>query len=144
MPDSNRIVALLLLMPLAAWAGANGNGTDHAANGTLAPYEVGGIVTGQTITTAGKAFYDGFAAAWREQDEQGRFTVSISERPSARWGSQVFVDYGQRRLFRTFLPPNRERIRAIAAQAAGLVLQSIIDAQVAQLFGDPDLGRDEF
>jgi curli production assembly/transport component CsgE len=110
---------------------------------TLNRAEVGGLVMGQTVTLAGRAFYDGFAAAWRDLDEQGRFTVAISERPTARLGSQVFVDYGNRRLLQLFLPPNRTLIPALGADAAAQVYQAILDYQLAQFFGDPDMGRDE-
>jgi curli production assembly/transport component CsgE len=115
-----------------------------AEHRTLNSKEVGGLVVGQTMTMAGRAFYDSFASAWSDKDENGRFTVSISERPTARLGSQVFVDYGNRRLYQTFLPPNRALIPAIAAGAAAQVYQAILDYQLAQFFGDPDLGRDEF
>ena len=111
---------------------------------TLNSKEVGGLVVGQTMTVVGRAFYDSFASAWSDKDESGRFTVSISERPTARLGSQVFVDYGNRRMFQTFLPPNRSLVPAIGADAATLVYQAILDYQLAQFFGDPDLGRDEF
>lgn len=110
---------------------------------TLNHRDVGGIVIGQTMTLAGRTFYDGFANTWREKDEAETFTVTITERPTARLGSQVFVDYGNRRLFQMFLPPNRTLIPAIAADAAGQVYQAILDYQLAQFFGDPDMGRDE-
>jgi curli production assembly/transport component CsgE len=110
---------------------------------TLNHRDVGGIVIGQTMTLAGRTFYDSFANTWREKDEAETFTVTITERPTARLGSQVFVDYGNRRLFQMFLPPNRTLIPAIAADAAGQVYQAILDYQLAQFFGDPDMGRDE-
>lgn len=110
---------------------------------TLNRAEVGGLVVGQTVTLAGRAFYDSFSAAWRDLDEPGRFTVAISERPTARLGSQVFVDYGNRRVLQMFLPPNRTLIPALGADAAAQVFQAILDYQLAQFFGDPDMGRDE-
>lgn len=115
-----------------------------AQNRTLNRIEVGGIVTGQTITQAGRDFYDSFATTWRDKDEAGRFVVAISERPSARWGSQVFVNYGNQRLFQVFLPPNRSLIPTIGSAAATQVYQAILDYQLVQFFGDPDLARDEF
>lgn len=96
------------------------------------------------MTVGGRAFYDNFASAWTDKAESGRFTVSISERPTARLGSQVFIDYGNRRVFQTFLPPNRSLVPAIAADAAELVYKAILDYQLSQFFGDPDVGRDEF
>lgn len=105
--------------------------------------EVGGLVVGQTMTLAGRTFYDSFASAWNDKDIDGRFSISITERPTARLGSQVFVEYGNRRLLQMFLPPNRSLIPDIGAQAAAQVYQAILDYQVAQFFGDPDIGRDE-
>ncbi|CAG2153005.1 CsgE family curli-type amyloid fiber assembly protein [Cupriavidus numazuensis] len=138
--------ALLLGLAMPAVASQSGPVTTSSVSKsrTLNRAEVGGIVTGQMITLAGRTFYDSFAAAWRDKDEQGRFVVAISERPSARWGSQVFVDYGNRRLYQAFLPPNLSRIGAIGTAAAEQVFQAIIDDQVAQFFGDPDMARDEF
>lgn len=106
--------------------------------------EVGGLVVGQTMTLAGRTFYDSFASAWNDKDSDGRFSVSIIERPTARLGSQVIVDYGNRRLFQMFLPPNRSLIPEIGANAAAQVYDAILHYQVAQFFGDPDIGRDEF
>jgi curli production assembly/transport component CsgE len=136
---------LALQLCVVSMASAQGGITTSSVDPhrTLNRTEVGGIVTGQTITLAGREFYDSFSAAWREKDEIGHFTVAISERPSARWGSQVFVDYGNQRLFQTFLPPNRSLITPIGNAAAAQVYQAILDYQLAQFFGDPDLARDE-
>lgn len=103
-----------------------------------------GVVVAQTITPIGREFYDGFVTAWREKDGDSRFSIAIAEHPSARWGSQIFVNYGSRRLFQAFLPANRARVREVAGMAADVVFQRIIESQVAQLFGDADLAKDEF
>lgn len=114
--------------------------TQHRA---LSRDDVGGLVVGQTVTMNGRAFYDSFALAWNEKDEAGRFSVSITERPTARLGSQIFITYGNRRMMQMLLPTNRSQIPAIAADAAARVFQGILDYQLTQFFGDPDLGRDE-
>ncbi|MFJ5297732.1 CsgE family curli-type amyloid fiber assembly protein [Pseudomonas sp. NPDC088368] len=105
--------------------------------------EVGGLVVGQTVTQNGHAFYDSFASAWAEKDEEGRFTVSVTERPTARLGSQIFINYGNRRMLQVALPPNRSQIAGLGADVAAQVFQAILDYQLAQFFGDPDMGRDE-
>lgn len=138
------MVALQLFFVATASAQTSVNSTATVdQHRTLNHNDVGGLVIGQTITLAGRTFFDSFASAWREKDEAETFTVSITERPTARLGSQVFVDYGNRRLFQTFLPPNRTLIPAIGADAAAQVFQAILDYQLAQFFGDPDVGRDE-
>ena len=140
-----KMIALQLCIASAASADASVS-TRKSLNEqrTLNRAEVSGLVVGQTMTLAGQAFYDSFAAAWRDLDEPGRFSVAITERPTARLGSQVFVDYGNRRLLQLFLPPNRTLIPAIGADAAAQVFQGILDYQLAQFFGDPDMARDEF
>ena len=108
------------------------------------PREVSGIVTAQMVTVLGKAFYDSFAAAWAEKDANGRFMLFVSERPSARWGGQVFIHYGSKLVFQAFLPPNRPQAAVLAQQAAEQAFAAVIQAQVDQVFGDADLARDEF
>ncbi|CAG8868755.1 hypothetical protein PS627_03138 [Pseudomonas fluorescens] len=139
-----KMVALQLCFATGVYAQDAVNTTKSlSGQRTLNRAEVAGLVMGQTVTLQGRAFYDSFSAAWNELDESGRFTVSVIERPTARLGSQVFVDYGNRRLLQLFLPPNRAQIPALGANAAAQVFQAILDYQVAQFFGDPDLGRDE-
>jgi curli production assembly/transport component CsgE len=136
-------VMALPLLAIPAW----GQGEVAALSMPQLPHnklETDGIVTDQTITLPAKQFYDVFMADWRDLDENGRFTLSISERPSARWGSQVFVDYGNHRLFQALLPPNADRIRNIARGAVQQVYQAIVSSQVADALPDPDLARDEF
>lgn len=105
----------------------------------------GGVVTNQAITVAGQDFYSYFVAAWREKDGSERYTIGVRERPSARFGTEVWVEYRQRRVFRTYLPPARAAIRAISESAAEVAYQAIKEADLQnQLIRDADLGRDEF
>lgn len=136
-------VTVLFLLAAPAWSKGDIAPLPMAQQpqGTL---EADGIVTDQTITLPAKRFYDEFMSSWRNLDEKSRFTLSISERPSARWGSQVFVDYGSHRLFQAMLPPNPDRIRDIARVAVQQVLQAIVSSQIADAMHDPDLARDEF
>lgn len=114
--------------------------TQHRA---LSRGDVGGLVVGQIVTMNGRAFYDSFASAWNEKDEVGRFSVSVTERPTARLGSQIIINYGNRRMMQMLLPTNRSQIPTIGADAAAQVFQGILDYQLTQFFGDPDVGRDE-
>lgn len=137
-------MVLALCSAAAAFAESSVSTTPSlSTHRTLSPAEVGGLVVGQTVTQNGRAFYDSFATAWSEKDEAGRFTVSVVERPTARLGSQIFVSYGNRRMLQVALPPNRSLVPALGAEVASQVFQSILDYQLAQFFGDPDMGRDE-
>ncbi|MDB5885558.1 MAG: hypothetical protein JWR74_1729 [Polaromonas sp.] len=103
-----------------------------------------GVVVNQTITLIGQDFYLNFVAAWRDKPLSERYTLSVHERPSARLGSQVWVEYGNRRVFQTFLPPARARAKDAGLDAVEVAYQNIVDADVLNLlFRDPDLGPDE-
>ncbi|MDB5939384.1 MAG: hypothetical protein JWP77_1748 [Polaromonas sp.] len=103
-----------------------------------------GAVVNQTITLIGQDFYQNFVAAWREKPLSERYVISVHERPSARLGSQVWVEYANRRVFQVFLPPARARARDAGVDAVEVAYQNIVDTDVLNLlFRDPDLGPDE-
>ena len=103
-----------------------------------------GIVTNQVITLVGQDFYNAFVSTWRDTPLSDRYNISIYERPSARWGSLIWVEFQHRRLFEAFLPPTRNRIKPIAEHAAEQTYQNIVQADLERLlFRDPDLAPDE-
>lgn len=103
-----------------------------------------GVVLNQTITLVGQDFYQYFVAAWRDKPLSERYVLSVHERPSARLGSQIWVEYANRRVFQTFLPPARVRAKDAGLDAVEVAYQNIVDADVINLlFRDPDLGPDE-
>lgn len=105
---------------------------------------LGGLVTTDTVTLAGQDFYSAFARAWSANPLSDRYIVSVHERPSARYGSLVWVQFEQRRVFQAFLPIARANVRAIAESAAGVVLQNVMQADLSRLlFRDADLASDE-
>lgn len=73
-----------------------------------------------------------------------RYNVSVHERPSARYGSLVWVEYDQRRVFQAFLPIARANVRPIAESAAASALQTVLQADISRLlFHEADLASDE-
>ncbi len=105
---------------------------------------LGGIVINRTVTVLGRDFYQFFAAAWRDQPDGTRYTVSVHERPTAQRGSEMWVQYGQRRVFHAYLSPQRSAARPVSRQAAAVALKNVIDIDVARLlFKDTDLGAEE-
>lgn len=139
------VVLSLYGYPLIAWAEVARQSVVVNPDAGLAKHEVyGGVVANQTVTVAGQDFYQHFVAAWRDRDLSERFTISIHERPSARWGSQVWIEFAQRRIFQSALPTGRGGIRSLAEQAIEIAHQLIGDAEVDRLlFRDVDIGPDE-
>lgn len=125
-----KICVLLLAMSSA--------GADAAEDPGL-----GGLLLNETRTFAGQAFYAGFIETWRALDPEGRISLVVSERPSARSGSQISVRYGQTLLLQQFIHFNAERARKAGRGAAGPVFDRVAGAEVEELFSNPDLAPDE-
>lgn len=105
---------------------------------------VAGLVTSQSVTVAGQDFCRHFTAAWREYDGSDAFAIAIRERPSARWGSEVDIEFAQRRVFHARLPPARAAMQSLARDAAATVLQAVREADGQRRLNiDPDLAADE-
>lgn len=105
---------------------------------------LGGVVTTDTITLAGQDFYNWFAQAWSAIPLSERYIVSVHERPSPRYGSLVWIEYGQRRVFQAFLPIARSNVRPVAEGAAQVAFQNVMQADLTRLlFRDADMATDE-
>ncbi|WP_322015045.1 CsgE family curli-type amyloid fiber assembly protein [Paraburkholderia sp. J12] len=105
---------------------------------------LGGIVSNEVVTMIGQNFYNYFASLWRDYPLAERYNISIHERPDARWGSLVWVEYEHRRLFEAFLSPARSDIKQAAGRAAAEAYQSVVRVDIDRLlFRDQDLGPDE-
>ena len=147
-PHLLSLCALSLGCVLGAAAGqaAPQDATDtiHQARRALVADTDGGVVTSQAITVAGHDFCQYFIAAWREKDGSERFTLAIVERPSARRGSEVCIDFAQRRVFDTRLPAARAAIKSLREEAAERTWQAVLEADAERKrINDADLAPDE-
>lgn len=114
-------------------------------NGRSVEQAYGGVVVSQTVTVTGQDFYQYFVARWRDQPSSERYTISVYERPSARLGNLVWVEYERMRLFQTILPVSRSQIRPVGEQAAEISWQRLIEFELERkLYNDADLAKDEF
>lgn len=114
------------------------------AERSLSADPVAGVAVNETVTVAGQDFYQYFMVAWRERDPDERLSILVHERPSARFGSQIWIESSQRRVFQAFLPTSRAAVRALGEQAADAAYSLAAEAEVERLlFRDPDLGPDE-
>jgi len=133
---------LIALLLAAAWSpGVRATGQ---AGRDLDP-DGWGIVTSQPITVAGHEFCRYFIAEWLDKPGSDRYTIALRERPSARWGTQVWVEFGPRRVLQVQLPPARTELKALGENAAESTYQAILDIERQRLFlRDADLAPDEF
>ncbi len=151
MPKTTHLLALCALslgcaLGAAARPAAPQDETDtiHQARRARVADTDGGVVTSQAITVAGHDFCQYFIAAWREKEGSERFTLAIVERPSARRGSEVRIDFAQRRVFETRLPAARAAIKSLSEDAAERTWQAVLEADAERKrINDADLAPDE-
>ncbi len=133
-------------LPAATAGNGNGNDPTPAADRRKSVFDdpLAGVVVNRTVTVLGKDFYQYFTAIWRQKDVSNQFSISIHERPSARFGSEIWVQFGQKRMFHTFLPPARSATKKISAMAVNMVYENIKNSEVERLMvKSPDLGPEE-
>lgn len=153
--DSQFLKAALVTVMLGAlpWTASAQNENDAVVerlNNTEGAVEhlfqdpLGGVVVNRTVTVLGKDFYRYFSTRWRQSDEATRYSISIHERPTARFGSEIWVLYRQQRMFHIFLPPARAATRGISEVAVQQVLDNISQRELERrTTRNPDLGPEE-
>jgi curli production assembly/transport component CsgE len=105
--------------------------------------EMLGFIVDDTISHIGHDFYYSFSERLRATSPMD-FNLVVRERPSARWGSLVTVEYSQRLVYRRFLPPNTTELKDAAYEAADQVRMQIVQRKLEALLQDTtDLERDE-
>ena len=130
-----RLAALCLGLLLAAGV----PGVAHAD----AEDEMQGFIVDNTISHIGHDFYYYFADRLRATSRLD-FNLVVRERPDARWGSLVTVEFERDVLYRRFLPPNVTQLKEEAIAAADLVRQEVVQRKLQRLLQDTtDLERDE-
>lgn len=122
----------------------NGSNNEAEAAKKLLKDPLLGVVINRTVTVLGKDFYQYFTSIWRQKDEASNYTISIYERPTARFGSEIWVQYRQKRMFHAFLSPARSAAKSISQQAVDIVLNNISQNEVERaMLRSPDLGPEE-
>jgi curli production assembly/transport component CsgE len=105
--------------------------------------EMMGFIVDNTISHIGHSFYNAFSDRLRATSRLD-FNLVVRERPDARWGSLVTVEYEREVVFKRFLAPSTTQLTDEAAAAADQVRQLIVERKLQRLLQDTtDLERDE-
>lgn len=103
-----------------------------------------GIVIDQTVTRNGQEFYRFFVSSWRDKPLSDRYTVSVKEQPSVRFGSQIFISYGTRRVFQGQISTNKIQVKSLSDTAVEIAYEAVTEGEMKRLlFKDLDVGQDE-
>lgn len=104
----------------------------------------GGLVLDSTVTVLGHEFFSAFADAWRDLDSLQRYSVTVQETPTARFGSTMRIQAQGRTVYQALLGPNRQAARDVAQNLAGDIFQQLLRTEAEQaLTRDLDLGPEE-
>ena len=124
--------------PVPATQGANLDA------GNINDEPLGGLIINRTMTVLGFDFYKSFSEIWQAVHPNSKFTITVYERPTAQYGSEIWVSYRDRRVYHNFLSPARSGVREESKQAAEIAYKNIaiIDAE-RKLSKSADLGPEE-
>ena len=107
--------------------------------------EISGFNVDQTITRTGHDFARYMSEYRNLHYPDSTYNLTIQERPSARWGNLIWITYKNKTVFRQFLRPSSNDIRALAEETAKAIHEMVLQEKVRQAFTDHfDLGKDEF
>lgn len=98
-----------------------------------------GLVVNQTMTRFGQDFYSQFMKYWNDYQIIMPANLAIYERPSARWGSQIWIEYRGRRIFQQNVGPSMNAIDDLAKFAAQRAFKLLLQEQ-----NDINGGKDAF
>ena len=101
--------------------------------------EINGLVIDETITKAGRDFYEIFYSRWEAPATETSYTIFIKELPLFGQGSQVMVYMDDTELFSQPVQPRYDVIEAVAEYAVDLVTNYVTHYEsVSQQLGNED------
>lgn len=103
-----------------------------------------GVLIDRTVTMTGKTFFRQFSKMSLERPVLGEANLAIYERPSARWGSQIWITLDNKVIFEATMPPRLSDIDDYVNVAIEQVEERVIRETILQaLDNDPDLADEE-
>ncbi|MEY8214054.1 MAG: CsgE family curli-type amyloid fiber assembly protein [Colwellia sp.] len=106
--------------------------------------EIPGLVVNRTVTLLGANFYRNFTAYWRMNYADNMAIITIYERPTARFGSQIWVDYKGKKLVQQFIGPTKLNDKKLAGRSAQIVSETIVKLKLTEILRDTfDIEKDE-
>jgi curli production assembly/transport component CsgE len=104
-----------------------------------------GYIVDRSVTNFGAQFVRTFAEAWRACGGVGGVDLTVVEKPSARWGSTLFVESNNRQLVRILLQAGRSAdLKPLARQTAQYLQEKLADDALERALNrEDDLGREE-
>ena len=127
----------LLLCGIAMTAFAQDMQDAHSSEALIT--EINGLVIDETVTKAGRDFYEIFYSQWDAPPSEMSYTIFIKELPLLGRGSQVTIYMDETELFTQPLQPRYDVIEAVAEYAVSLVTNYVNNYEsISQQLGNED------
>ncbi|MDW5375925.1 CsgE family curli-type amyloid fiber assembly protein [Halomonas sp. HP20-15] len=104
-----------------------------------------GLLIDRTVTMIGKTFFRQFSQIRLDSLLLSDISLTVHERPSARWGSLIWITEDNRILYQATLPPRLSDVDQYATAAVEQVEQLHLQRKIMQaLDNNGDLAGDEW
>lgn len=90
-----------------------------------------GLAINQTVTRFGQDFYNSFVKYWNEYQLVMPTNLTVYERPTARFGSLIWIEYRGQRIFQQYVGPSMRAIDELAKAAAANIFTYLLNEQNA-------------
>ncbi|MTI29873.1 CsgE family curli-type amyloid fiber assembly protein [Xanthovirga aplysinae] len=105
--------------------------------------EIDGLIIDQTMSRAGREFYQVFYTSWAPPRGARNYEVRITEKPVPGRGTRVIVKVNSDLVFIRNLQPRYEIVKQTANQAVGFVRNFLVrKMEMAQVLAEGDLQGD--
>lgn len=112
----------------------------EAENPEAAPVEleIDGLIVDETVSRAGRNFYQLFYNQWQPPPKASNFSILISEKPGRGIGTIIMVEVNDNKVIETPLQPRYDIIEAIAEQSVRSIYNYLLNYEQIQrqLSGD--------
>ncbi len=106
--------------------------------------DIKGLIIDRTVTLVGLHFVRELGDYRRLHDINMESNLTVYERPSARWGSLIWVVSDREEVYRQFVSPKIGDIPQYAQQASDLIDKQLLRIKIRQLMLDTfDLDKKE-
>lgn len=100
--------------------------------GRGAELEIDGLIVDETVTKAGRDFYQIFYSNWEAPPNAKNFTITISEKPARGLATVLMIDINENRVIETPLQPRYDIIESIAEQAVQICFEYLLNYEQIQ------------
>lgn len=106
--------------------------------------EFNGLITDRTITINGHEFARYFNLAYENPLNLNKYNLTIREKPSARWGSRIWIETEGRVIFQAFVHPGRAKLKLMAEDAARIVSNNLLRMSLFEASNEEDLSQNGY